>query len=677
MNEVFSTNDDLFKKMEVSKVGYGRNEYKTSKPNILNNSAFIEEVLNVSKSAETAIAHTIGPYGNETLIQSYIDDTVPVYPTRDGYNILKRIKYTQPIPNAIYKIITEPSEFLQNNVGDSTSSTMPIQTALLNSYIYNFNDESKEKWTFSPVGIKNVSYICVEEILKGITDNPKYQKKFNLPENIDNLTENQKNEILKWLTYVATISVNNDYELGSKIANLYKDKLDGRGDVFVTLSPTEEEYTEETNAFIIPVGLIDHKRMSNTKDGLTCEFENPVIALFDGQILENDIPAVKQIIETAVFKMKRPIVLAASSYTMEFCKYLIKCLNGQEYNENGEKIDINNPNYNPDSKPFKVPVAAITVQNKTLFEQEHFTDLCLMVDAKPFSTELTKIDKINSDDETVIKILDGMFGHCDKVSLSYGESLFFGCKPDKEKFDRLVKDLETKYNSLKRVKFHKTDYNQADVLSRINRLESKTTFFYCGGKTEKIKYSRKLLIDDAVSSVKAAIVNDGISIGGNMSICHYIHHNFDNLVEKVIDSIGNKRINISAAAKLDKLSEIVEIVLQSIEYSFGQAYRYALYNMYRNEDEAIKMWSDCVESEEPTIYNIMTNEKERFNPKDVNLCTKIIVPKNTDECLLYVIVETVCSLINIENMITLMAPNMDVEQLHLKQLETGAAYKNM
>ena len=124
-----------FADMRISDMGFGKNEYKTSKPNIVRNDAVIHEILNISEAAETAIGHTIGPYADATLIQQFADREVPIYNTRDGYTILQNMKYSQPIPNGIFKTIREASEYMQSEVGDSTSSGIPIQNALLKKFV--------------------------------------------------------------------------------------------------------------------------------------------------------------------------------------------------------------------------------------------------------------------------------------------------------------------------------------------------------------------------------------------------------------------------------------------------------------------------------------------------------------------------------------------------------------
>lgn len=675
MAEIAPKFEGSFTDMRISDVGFGKDEYKSSKPNIVKNDALLSEIIKICDAAETAIGHTIGPYADETLIQSSANDDVPIFNTRDGYTILKQMNFTQPIPNAIFKIVRETSEYLQEKVGDSTSSGIPIETSLLRNFVSIFNDSNKagNSWKFSPVGIKNISLICIAEIIKGFVDNPKYQKSFRILKNGEEYTKEEADEIIKWLTKVATISANNDYKTGKEVAELFRDKLDGRGSVYATESKTEEEYTEETKAYIINKGLTDHKRMSNQVDGITCVYNNPLVAMFDGSLLENDLPAFKQIVETAAFVLKRPIVIMAHSFDIHIAQYVVNALSGQEYNDKGQ--ELNDPKADPDANPKKIEIATIIVQNKEILEQYEFDDTALMLNAIPFSTEITTLKQLpHNNPEECGKILLKVCGTCESCSLGYQESLFFGCTPDKAKFDARVEELNKKLENLKKVRFHYTNYNQDDITQRIASLECKTTFFYCGGRTDKVKKSRRLVVEDAVSACTAAIKNHGISIGGNMSICHYIEHNFDNLTHKILDRIADAQVNITAAENYDNVESIVRSILEAIRDSFGQAYRYALYNMYRDSEKAFKKWEECVNEITPSIYNIMTNRIEKFDSDDVDKCTTIIVPKNTDVCLLTVVLETVCELINMGNMITVVSPGLDLEQLWLKQMESGAIY---
>lgn len=662
-----------FADMRISDMGFGKNEYKTSKPNIVRNDAVIHEILNISEAAETAIGHTIGPYADATLIQQFADREVPIYNTRDGYTILQNMKYSQPIPNGIFKTIREASEYMQSEVGDSTSSGIPIQNALLKKFVEIFNDQSKGVWKYSPVGIKNISTIAAERIIKELDKNTKYQKIFPKVNEVGKY-DNKKDEddVVEWLTKVATISANNDLETGKKIAELYRNKLDGRGSVIVTESKTEDEYYEETNAFIVPTGPLDEARMCNSADHFTWEADKPMIAMFDGSVLETDLPAFKQIVETVAFEFKRPLYVVASNFNYEIAQYMRQCIDGTYYNELGQ--ELNSPDADPSARTRKISICASLLKNQLITEQFRFEDLLLMTNSRAFSTELTKMTEFSKDKDIRMEQLKNLLGTCEHISCGRGETNFVGCEPNKEAFDSLIKDLKSRAEKLKKIKFHKTDYDEDDLFSRIDNLQARTTYYYCGGRTQKAKYSRKLIIEDATSSVAAAIKHGGVSIGGNMAICHFIEHNFDYLVNSIIEDIYKVKINITAAQNFTSLREIVSIIVQAIQYSFGNAYRYALYNMYRDSKIAMDKWKECVHREDPTIYNIMTNMDEKFDPDSVESSTSIMVPRNTDAALLRVIIESVGELINVGNMISLMPPNVDVEALQLKQLETGAAY---
>ena len=144
-------------------------------------------------------------------------------------------------------------------------------------------------------------------------------------------------------------------------------------------------------------------------------------------------------------------------------------------------------------------------------------------------------------------------------------------------------------------------------------------------------------------------------------------------IQKILEIVANMKVNITAAENMGSLREIITAILEAIQFSFGGGYRYALYNMYRDPKKTMSKWLECVDREKPSIYNIMTNTIEEFD-LDPDKCTTLIVPRETDAALLKIICETISELINIGNMITLMPPTLDLEQLQLEQLKTGAAY---
>lgn len=661
-----------FQQMDISDIGFGANDYKSSDPNILKNDAVVQEIAKISAAAETAIAHTIGPYADNTLIQTYYTREVPVYNTRDGYTILQNMKFTQPIPNAIFKILRQTAEYMNERIGDSTSSGIPIQHALYTKLVEIFKTSNEGGWKFSPVGIRNICKICGDVIISRIRNNPIYQKSFKKVDSVDELSDEEKVEIIKWLTKIATISANNDYKTGEKIAKLYENKLDGRGDVIVLRSDTEEEYVKESNAYILSMGLLDLEAMANTPDKTSWEAEKPLIAMFDGNLYESDLPVFKQIVQTVAFDLKRPLFVIAPQYDKDIADYLRKCISGTYYNTLGQ--ELNDPSSDPDSRPMRIDIACMVLRNKEYADVAEFDDLRMMVRANPFQTMYTKLSPFSEDREVRCKQIENMFGTCEHISAGYADVNFIGTNPVKEEFDTKIELLNKKIVALKKATNHFNDWTVKELNFRIEKLQSRTTYYYCGGRTDNAKYARKLIIDDAVQAVSAAIKNGGVSIGSNISICHYIRHNFETLVEEIIQKIVDAKLNITAAENYDNVQLISRLILESIEFSFGNGYRYALFNMYRDSKKTMYKWNECIDKEVPSVYNIMTNLIEEFDGNDPDNCTTLIVPKETDECLIKIIIETVGDLLTVGNMITLLSPNMDLEALQLRQLETGAAY---
>lgn len=661
-----------FQEMNISDIGFGEKDYKSSDPNILKNDAVVNEIKKISAAAETAIAHTIGPYADNTLIQTYYTREVPVYNTRDGYTILQNMKFTQPIPNAIFKIIRQTSEYMNEKIGDSTSSGIPIQNALYTKLVEIFKTSNEGGWKFSPVGIRNICKICGDVIISHIRDNPNYQKSFKKVNSSDELSKEEKEEIIKWLSKIATISANNDYLTGEKIARLYENKLDGRGDVIVLRSNTEEEYVKESDAYVLSMGLLDLEAMANTPDKTSWEADKPLIAMFDGNLYATDLPVFKQIVQTVAFDMHRPLFVIAPQYDKDIADYLRKCISGTYYNSLGQ--ELNDPKSDPDSRPARVDIACIVLRNKEIADAAEFDDLRMMVRANPFQTMYTKLSPFAEDREIRCKQIEGMFGTCEHISAGYADVNFIGTNPVKEEFDKKIAMLNDKLVALKKATNHFNDWTVADLNMRIEKLQSRTTYYYCGGRTDNAKYARKLIIDDAVQAVSSAIKNGGVSIGSNISICHYIEHNINNLVDEIMQKITDAKLNITAAENYSNVRQIVKLILESIEFSFGNGYRYALFNMYRDSKKTMAKWRECIEKETPSVYNIMTNMIEQFDGNNPDNCTTLIVPKETDACLIKIILETVGDLLTVGNMITLLSPNMDLEALQLKQLETGAAY---
>src|SRR5699024_4769782 len=68
-----------------------------------------------------SLVHSLGYYGSTTVIE---DNTFQSFVTKDGYNILKKIKFDGTISTTILRFITSISQELVKEVGDGSTSSV-------------------------------------------------------------------------------------------------------------------------------------------------------------------------------------------------------------------------------------------------------------------------------------------------------------------------------------------------------------------------------------------------------------------------------------------------------------------------------------------------------------------------------------------------------------------------
>lgn len=212
-----------------------------------------------------AIQVSYGPNGHQVAIK--VGDSVKI--TKDGATIAAAVNHSDPYVQIGIDLIREISKKTAENVGDGSSTV----TILAREIINQFKDCQDPITTFRDLQ----SY--VEEVLAWL-DN----KKVHI---------NSKEDLLK----VATLSANNDLQIGSIIAEAY-DKVGKDG--LVTFEESEEvsDRVEYTEGFRIDSGY-SSPYFINTSKG-TCELENVFV-----HVSETKMEEVKEVAELADNAMRQ------------------------------------------------------------------------------------------------------------------------------------------------------------------------------------------------------------------------------------------------------------------------------------------------------------------------------------------------------------------------------------
>ena len=86
--------------------------------NMITEEEYLDTIVSIADVATEMVEKTLGPFGRTTII----DDGTFTYPTKDGWNVLKRLHFNDPIYNTIYNILKQTSFDLASRVGDGTTS---------------------------------------------------------------------------------------------------------------------------------------------------------------------------------------------------------------------------------------------------------------------------------------------------------------------------------------------------------------------------------------------------------------------------------------------------------------------------------------------------------------------------------------------------------------------------
>ena len=88
--------------------------------NIVDGTEYKKAFTAVSHATAEVLKNTLGPFGRTTVI----DDGSSHYITKDGWNIVNRLGFGQPLYNTLYSFIKDASYNLVEKVGDGTTTVI-------------------------------------------------------------------------------------------------------------------------------------------------------------------------------------------------------------------------------------------------------------------------------------------------------------------------------------------------------------------------------------------------------------------------------------------------------------------------------------------------------------------------------------------------------------------------
>jgi len=469
------------------------NQSYISKDLTFDNEGRSKLISGISKISK-AVKSTLGPRGRTVLIESP-DHLAGITVTKDGVTVANSIFLDDPIENLAIQMMKDAASRTAQSAGDGTTTAIVLTEAIVNAGERLLNKDHN-----------------ITEVIKHIN-------KFSL--DLIKILEKDSKKITKArLLAVATISANNDKEIGSIIAEAYN-KVGINGIVTVEKSMNHKTYAEVTNGIKIDRGYTSNLFLNNQRKD-ECILEDVMVLVCDQEI--SNILQIENVLKPIIQKNKKLLIIAPCAGNV------VNTLAANVVRNNLKFCNITPPQFGYKS-------------------HELMQDIAFAVGAKYYSEK-------TGDDLGLLCLED--LGHVDKIIVGKMSSVLI--KNDSS----MSEETQKRIDELKIQQEGTTFKSEKDFINeRIASLAGAIGCIYVGANSDveqKEKFDR---VDDSVCAVRSAL-QEGIVTGGGLALYNAGNKLVDKNFEEIAEGISNKSV------AMDILVESIKIPLLQIIINSGK-----------------------------------------------------------------------------------------------------------
>jgi chaperonin GroEL len=232
-----------------------------------------------------AVQVTLGPKGRNVIIEEVFGGPKI---TKDGVTVAKSITFEDKYKNLGAELVKSVANKANDEAGDGTTTATVLARAI-------FREGCKSiAGGMNPMDLRRGINIAIEKVVEKL-------KSMSVP-------VKGKSEI----SSVATISANNDKEIGTLIAELFE-KVGNSGGITVEEGKTVNHEIEFVEGLKFDRGYQSPYFATNPKSN-TCELENPIILISNHKV--NNIQSILKFLEVAV-QQNRPLLIISEEVETE------------------------------------------------------------------------------------------------------------------------------------------------------------------------------------------------------------------------------------------------------------------------------------------------------------------------------------------------------------------------
>jgi chaperonin GroEL len=404
----------------------------------------------------SSVSSTLGPSGRNVIIRE--DDGV-IKITKDGVTVARAFnKLEDPIEDIGAQMIKQVSIRSADKVGDGTTTSTLLATVMVTEGIKAITQGSNAVEVKKGID-KAVAAVVTQ--LKVISQ--------------DISSEDQ-------IKQVATISANNDTEVGTLIATAL-DKVGNDGVIAIEESKTGETELEVVEGMMIDRGFKSPYFVTNNSM-MNAVLEKPLVFLYDGRI--SSTAQILPVLQAAAVENQPLLIIAEDIEGEALALLVVNKVNGV------------------------LKVCAVKAPDFGERRTHVLEDMAVLTGGSVVSpTKGHKIDKMKKDDFTPL------FGKARMVTVTSKDTTIIDGKGTTEAIEERLNDIRGQ------IDIAKSNFEVEKLQDRLSKLTGGVAIINVGGMSEVELKEKKDRVDDALHATKAAL-DQGIVPGGGMALINCI-----------------------------------------------------------------------------------------------------------------------------------------------------------
>jgi chaperonin GroEL len=398
-----------------------------------------------------AVKVTLGPKGRNVILDKKFGSPVI---TKDGVTVAKEIELKDPVENMGAQLVKEVASKTADQAGDGTTTATVLAQA-----IYTIGSKNVAAGA-NPMDLKRGIEKAVTAVVASLREQSKP---------VDSSQE---------IAQVATISANNDSEIGKMIADAME-KVGREGVITVEEARGTETEVKTVEGMQFDRGYLSPYFVTNTEK-MEVELEKPFILISEKKVssMKELLPVLEGVAQTG-----RPLLIIAEDVDGEaLATLVVNKIRGAL-----KVAAVKAPGFGDRRKAMLEDIAVLT-GGQVISEE------------RGFKLENTTIE---------------FLGQAEKIIIDKDNSTIINGIGEKNDIDGRVNQIKSQIENTT------SDYDREKLQERLAKLSGGVAILYIGAATEVEMKEKKDRVDDALHATRAA-VEEGVVAGGGVAFIRAI-----------------------------------------------------------------------------------------------------------------------------------------------------------